>query len=264
MNNMKEVILSLRKFSLRWAIAIVFAATLIVGLFSLFNGKSLGLTAIITALTITLFYVTFAVQAIEKDEKAIITSCIFMAAMLCSIGGSFKIFNESPDFGNMLLGDVFGGNDSMQSWAYESVEISAPYTLLMNILMLVGFFISINNIKKKFVFAWWVAIIAQIVSTWGTFVVFSNSDFSTFQTCNNATQIITFVLLIIILCIGGKSNITKNEVQEIKSEMSKHVSPEKDSIISKSGDLIKIKELLDSGILTEEEFNNEKKKILNM
>ena len=247
---MKEVILSLRKFSLRWSIVIVFAATFIVGLFSLFNGKSLGLTAIITSLTITLFYVTFAVQAIEKDEKAVVTSCIFMAAMLCSIGGSFKIFNESPD--------------SMQSWAYESVEISAPYTLLMNILMLVGFFISINNIKKKFVFAWWVAIIAQIVSTWGTFVVFSNSDFSTFQTCNNATQIITFVLLIIILCIGGKSNITKNEVQEIKSEMSKHVSPEKDSIISKSGDLIKIKELLDSGILTEEEFNNEKKKILNM
>lgn len=80
---MKEVILSLRKFSLRWSIVIVFAATLIVGLFSLFNGKSLGLTAIITALTITLFYVTFAVQAIEKDEKAVITSCIFMAAMLC-------------------------------------------------------------------------------------------------------------------------------------------------------------------------------------
>lgn len=97
---MKEVILSLRKFSLRWSIVIVFAATFIVGLFSLFNGKSLGLTAIITSLTITLFYVTFAVQAIEKDEKAVVTSCIFMAAMLCSIGGSFRIFNESPDFGN--------------------------------------------------------------------------------------------------------------------------------------------------------------------
>lgn len=261
---MGKKILSLRNFSLRWAIVIVFAVTLIVGLFSLFNGKSLGLTAIIAALTITLFYVTFAVQAIEKDEKAIITSCIFMAAMLCSIGGSFKIFNESPDFGSMLLGDVFGGNDSMQNWAYESVELSAPYTLLMNILMLVGFFISINNIKKKFVIAWWVAIIAQIVSTWGTFVVFSNSDFSTFQTCNNASQIITFVLLIIILCIGGKSNTTKNEVQENKPEMSKPVPPEKDGIISKSGDLMKIKELLDSGILTEEEFNNEKKKILNL
>lgn len=263
---MKEVILSLRKFSLRWSIVIVFAATLIIGLFSLFNGKSLGLTAIITALTITLFYVTFAVQAIEKDEKAVITSCIFMAAMLCSIGGSFKIFNESPDFGNMLLDNVFGGSDSMQSWAYESVELSAPYTLLMNIFMLVGFFISINNIKKKFVFAWWVAIIAQIISTWGTFVVFSNSDFSTFQTCNNASSVITFVLLITILCIGGKtkSNIIKKEVQEIKPEMSKPVSLEKDSIISKSGDLMKIKELLDSGILTEEEFNNEKKKILNM
>lgn len=119
---MKEVILSLRKFSLRWSIVIVFAATFIVGLFSLFNGKSLGLTAIITSLTITLFYVTFAVQAIEKDEKAVVTSCIFMAAMLCSIGGSFRNFNESPDFDNMLLGDVFGGNDSMQNWAYESVE----------------------------------------------------------------------------------------------------------------------------------------------
>lgn len=178
---MKEVILSLRKFSLRWSIVIVFAATFIVGLFSLFNGKSLGLTAIITSLTITLFYVTFAVQAIEKDEKAVVTSCIFMAAMLCSIGGSFRTFNESPDFGNMLLGDVFGGNDSMQNWAYESVESSAPYTLLMNILMLVGFFISINNIKKKFVFAWWVAIIAQIVSTWGTFVVFVDSNLKVYH-----------------------------------------------------------------------------------
>ena len=260
---MGKKILSLRNFSLRWAIVIVFAVTLIVGLFSLFNGKSLGLTAIIAALTITLFYVTFAVQAIEKDEKAVITSCVFMAAMLCSIGGSFKIFNESPDFGNMLLGDVFGGNDSMQNWAYESVESSAPYTLLMNILMLVGFFISINNIKKKFVFAWWAAIVAQIITTWGTFVVFSNYDLSTFQTCNNASQVITFVLLIILFCIGGKSNITKKEVQYIKPEMSKPVSPERDSIINKSGELMKIKELLDSGILTQEEFDNEKKKILN-
>ena len=136
----------------------------------------------------------------------------------------------------------------------------------MNILMLVGFFISINNIKKKFVFAWWVAIIAQIVSTWGTFVVFSNSDFSTFQTCNNASSVITFVLLITVLCIGGKtkSNFTKNEVQYTKSEMPKPVSPETNSIVNKSEDLMKIKELLDSGILTEEEFNNEKKKILNM
>lgn len=70
--DMGKKILLLRNFSLRWAVVILFAATLIVGLFSLFNGKSLGLTAIITALAITLFYVTFAVQAIEKEEKAII------------------------------------------------------------------------------------------------------------------------------------------------------------------------------------------------
>ena len=34
-------------------------------------------------------------------------------------------------------------------------------------------------------------------------------------------------------------------------------------IIGKSESLMKIKELLDSGILTQEEFDNEKKKILN-
>ena len=68
------------------------------------------------------------------------------------------------------------------------------------------------------------------------------------------------------MCIGGKTKsiFTKNEVQYTKSEMPKPVSPETNSIVNKSEDLMKIKELLDSGILTEEEFNNEKKKILNM
>lgn len=261
---MGQKILSLRNFSLRWAIVICFMASIVVGLLSLFNGKSLGLTACVSAFTITLFYVTFAVYAIEKDEKAIVTSYVFIVAMFCSICGSFKVFNDSPDFGSMLFQDVFLDSTTMQNWAFGSVASAAPYTLLMDVLMLGGFFYSIGSIKGKFLASWVIAIIAQIVSAWGIFLVFSQNDFSTFQECNTISSVLIGILMVLLLCIGGKSAANVGGKSTVKQMTNSQIAQPQHNvdIASKSEKLMQLKSLLDSGILTQEEFDNEKKEIL--
>lgn len=257
---MKEAILSLRKISLRLTIVMMFVVSIAVGLFSLASGGSLGITGMVMAITIALFYVTFAVYAIEDDKRATITSYIFISAYIISMLGSFRAFNESPDFSSMIINDFLFGNGSVDSWAIQTVSTSAPYTMLMNILMLVGFFYSFRSVSKKFNVAWWMATIAQLVSTCGSFVILMNYNYSTYTVCNNISGVIAIILMITLLCIGGKNKI--NNASAIQGVTYK--SQNKNDITSKSQELIKLKELLDSGILTEEEFNNEKKKILSL
>lgn len=256
---MKEIILSLRKISLRLTIVIMFIASIVVGLFSLANGRSLGVTGIVMAITITLFYVTFTVYAIEDDKKAVRTSYIFISACIISMLGSFSAFNESPDFANMIVDDIFSGNNSLGSWANQTVSSSAPYTMLMNVLMLVGFFYSFRSVSKKFKATWWLGVMAQIFSACGTLVILMNENYSTFTVCNNISSVIAVILMITLLCIGGKNKVSNT----ITGKVAAHANKNNKDITSKSNELIKLKELLDSGVLTKEEFDNEKKKILN-
>ena len=93
----------------------------------------------------------------------------------------------------------------------------------------------------------------------GTLVILMNENYSTFTVCNNISSVIAVILMITLLCIGGKNKVSNT----ITGKVAAHANKNNKDITSKSNELIKLKELLDSGVLTEEEFDNEKKKILN-
>ena len=82
-DDMETIILSLRKFSLRLVMIITFAISFLTGFFSLINGESLGITAILSVIGIVFFYITFAVHAIENEQKALRTAYLFVAAYSC-------------------------------------------------------------------------------------------------------------------------------------------------------------------------------------
>lgn len=257
------MLLSLRRFSLRLSVVIMFAATIAIGLFSLINGKSLGLTAIVTALTSALFYVTWAVQAIDNDKKALITSYLIIAGLFVSVCGSFGTFKDSPDFSRMMFDDFVSGGDSINSWTYDSVVAAAPYTLIMSLLCICGLVISFKEVNKKYKLVWGITILTYMISAFGAFLML-NDCFSEFQTCNNVNSVLTGILMLWILIIGGNTSTMPTTNTQTTSESPTPVSNQSgNDIMSKSGELIKLKELLDAGVLTQEEFDKEKRKILN-
>ena len=143
---MDTIILSLRKFSLRLVMIITFAISFLTGFFSLINGKSLGITAILSVIGIVFFYITFAVHAIENEQKALRTAYLFVAAYVITLIGSFSSFNESPNFSTMIVEDIITGDNSIEEWANRTVASSAPYTILMNMFMLTGLFYPLQSI----------------------------------------------------------------------------------------------------------------------
>lgn len=285
---MNEKILGLRNFSLRVAVLIFFGGTLVVGLFNIIGGSSLALTGLVTAITGSILYVTFAVRAIDNDKKAIDTSYLFIAGYCISIISSFKNLGETPNFSMMIINDVLTGEDSINAWAYQLVSSAAPFAFLMNVLILVGFFYSVNSVNKKFVGAWWISISAHIIAIIANLIVLAHGEYGTFQTWNNISGILGFLMLIVLLCIGGKPKkpvvpmvstpivnndniVIANEdttpiVNEYKTPVSNSVQPPALPIENnrdKYKNLLRLKELYDAGILTETEFAEEKQKILN-
>jgi hypothetical protein len=73
--------------------------------------------------------------------------------------------------------------------------------------------------------------------------------------------LLSFVAIVILLIVGGKPQISqKSDVEKSVPTTTQQTSINQDTLSKK---LFQLKELLDGGILTQEEFDAEKKKILN-
>lgn len=254
-------LLSLRKFSLRWAISITIIATVVVGLFSIVNGRSLGVTGIVGVISTALFYITFAVHAINDDQKAIRTSYMFIAAYVISFIGTFSSLNESPDFASLLVDDFVSGNDGIGAWTNRTIGSAAPYTFFMNVLILAGFLYARKHINKKFSVSWWFAIAGHIASTLAVLSVLILQDYNTHSKLNNISSLLAMVLMVMLFFIKEKGS--SKEGVTVSTQTPINETKNHNDMSSKSEQLIKLKSLLDSGVLTQEEFNSEKKKILN-
>ena len=70
--------------------------------------------------------------------------------------------------------------------------------------------------------------------------------------------------MVLLLCIGGKSAANMGGKSTVKQAANSQIVQPQHSvdIAGKSEKLMQLKSLLDSGILTQEEFDNEKKEIL--
>lgn len=222
---------------------------------------SLGITAIVSAISIVFFYITFAVHAIETDQKAIRTAYLFVAAYTFTLIGSFSSFNESPNFSTMIVEDFITGNNSIEAWANQTVTSAAPFSTLMNILMLAGLFYPLKSINKRFNVSWRLAIAAQLCSTIAILLVMTTNNFSIFSIFNNISGVLAFILMVMLLFKGVEPKSASRIITLPQIPNDSQLS--RNDILCKSEKLVKLKSLLDVGVLTQEEFDSEKKKILN-
>ena len=258
---MNNIILSLRNFSLRWLIVIYFIATIVAGISSVTGGKSLATTAIITAIGGIVLYMTFVVQAIKQDEKAVTISYIVIVANLISVVGSFNSFKESPDFASSMLNDFLFGENSIESWVQSTVISNAPYSFGMSALMLAAFVYGRNYVIKKFNAVWTMSIITYAVFALEFLILFMGGieGYAAYEKLNYVATGLSFIMMV-MLWIAAK----REKVQTIQQPS--HAAPQptpRSDMQSKSEQLIDLKKLLDAGVLTQEEFDAEKSKILN-
>ena len=125
------------------------------------------ITGVISAVTIALFYTTFAVHAIDNDDKAVKVSYVMLAAYAVSLLNVLINTGDYPDFTGMIL-----GGDSVESWAYGVVLTSAPYSLVMNLLMMGALIWGMKDVNKRFSIVWLIALIAQGISCIGILILY--------------------------------------------------------------------------------------------
>lgn len=277
---MNNIILSLRNFSLRAAVVIAFVLTIVVGLWGIIGGGGMKITGVISAVTIALVYTTFAVHAIDNDDKAVKVSYVVLTAYAVSLLNALINMGDYPDFAGMIL-----GGDSVENWSYGIALASAPYTLLMNLLMTGGLIWGMKDVNKRFSIVWLIALIAQGISCIGILILFTdNSRYDLYTIFNNISGAFAMLLVVVLLFMGGRSltpALPKGEggyavkpdvsPQPLKSSLQPSLqSPQTsqtvadgDAMTEKTKRLFELKELLDSGVLTQTEFDSEKKKILN-
>lgn len=268
---MNNIILSLRNFSLRAAVAIVFVLTIVVGIWGVLGGGGLKITGVVGVVTMALMYVTFTVHAIDVDDKAVKVAYVMLAAHLISMFNVFLNFGDYPDFTSSIL-----GSGEAELWAYGMVLASAPYTLLMNLLMMGALIWGMKDVNKRFSIVWLIALIAQGISCIGILILFTDSWYDLYTIFNNISSAFATLLVAALLIMGGRSltpALPKREggyavkpdvsPQLLESSQTSQAVADGDAMTEKTKRLFELKGLLDSGVLTQTEFDSEKKKILN-
>lgn len=265
---MNSLILKLRELNLKWAVFISIAVSLAVGIISINSDKNLCFAGIFTVVASAILYITLAVHAIEKDEKAILVSYLVIVAYTISAIMTFNVFKDTPDLKTAITEEIYNFRnpvESLEAFATSTVINNAPYSFLMNVIMLVAWSIGLKHIRKQYIMSWITGLAGNIILILGNSFVLTDGTlgYDIYKTCNNIGMAISAIFLISVLCIKD----SKKEFHERENDVSNILHPqniaETKTKLSLSEQLFRLKELLDCGILTQEEFDTEKKKILN-
>jgi len=73
--------------------------------------------------------------------------------------------------------------------------------------------------------------------------------------------LLVILLIVAIVAISRSGKKSKIEIEKLTTEIKKNHEPQSPSSVS--DELVKLKKLLDDGIINQEEFDTQKKKLLN-
>jgi len=265
---MDEIILRLRKLSIRWAMVIMFGMTIITGLMSFKDGSgTVALTAVVTAIGAILFYGTWSAHAIADISKVKITLYILIAAILINMVGQWNTLNETVDFEGAVTDSIFGDETAMNNLIYSRAVSSYP-TQLIQILLSAGAFIyALRWVDKRFRFCWISQIVLYGICLLSLGLLIRDSgNFNLYKDLTNIITWLSAIVYIIIFVQGNNNTRVANQTQStIATPPTSYpvTEPHKTSFEDKTKNLLKLKELLDAGVLSQEEFDTEKSKILN-
>ena len=259
---MNNLILSLRNFSLRITILLTFVLLIVVGSCSIGSSGGMKITAVLTAVASALMYMTIAVHSIDDDDKAVKVSYVMLFAYVVSLFNALT--RDFPDIGDFF--SIMFDEGGIEGWTYNFCRAAAPYALLMNVLMTGALIWGIRDVNKKFTVAWYVALIGYGISCISTFLLFSdNCDYGVYTSISNVGNFFGIMQFVILLFIGGRTKRQTAQSLCVSSEIP--VDSRQPAEPTRQQDwmegLASLKELLDSGVLTQEEFDEEKRKILN-
>ena len=136
-----------------------------------------------------------------------------------------------------------------------------PYSLATNIVFIAAFGYGLPFVRKRLVFPWILFLVVFAITTYGLSQVVSWGALY-YNSYINLSWASTGISLLIL--IGKQDNLKVNR-NIVKTQQEQEISNTSQTAkpLSMSDQLFKLKELLDSGILTQEEFEAEKKIILN-
>lgn len=264
---MNEYILKLRKVNLRWLTIIAFVASIVLGVILTAKTGYINVALTVSGIVVIIIYIALAVHAIETDDKALIVSYIFFASICISLINGFSQFGNfnvgSEEFSNEFTNDLIFGTNQVETQIAGMLIKSAPIALFSHLCCLAGFIYGAFYINKKYILVWILLLIGYAISAYQAYLLISGGilNWESYSNLNSIMGIISLIAIIVLLIIGGKSQLSQNSNVVKQTPMSKQQGGADN--ISLSDKLFQLKELLDSGILTQEEFDNEKKKILN-
>lgn len=266
---MEEIIIRLRKFSLRWAIVIMFAASTFFGYSALKSGGTLLLTSLILLAGSILFYGTWSAQAIKDNKKASILVIVITVATLINLIGQWSTLNEPIDFEGAVTAAIWGDDSVSNNIIYSRAMSSYPTQLLLSFVSGLIFIYVFRFVDKKYRFCWGAMVFMFFLNFIN--VLMLATEYNGYQSLdiyidlNNIIAWLSAIIFIVLLCQGNNPNLDATTQTYENTQNSQHINAksEQTSLETKTPQLFKLKELLDSGILSKEEFESEKAKILN-
>ena len=262
----KNILTLLRSFSLRKVIGftlltvvVITIACLVIGITNGFSETQMknimGFASVISTMGSMLVYSTFVAQAVSNDDKAIVTSCILIVAYIVSLIGSFLLFGDS-DYGMQSYG---------QDFAKLNMALTTyPYAMITSLIFIAGMLYSAKDVRQKFKVVWWIAVLASSISGCGALSLsMSIFNYNAYETCTIIASVVSLVFMIMLFYIGKRETEEQQCSDTIATTASNKEQSSKSDLTNKGQELMKLKELLDANIITQEEFDTEKRKILN-
>lgn len=269
---MEDLIIRLRKFSLRWTIVIMFATTIYSGFSSLKSGGSLMITSLILFIGSTLFYAVWCAQAIKYVKKALLPVCVIICATLINLIGQWSTLNESIDFEGAITDAIWGDDTVSNNLIYTRAMASYPTQLLLSLVSGAIFIYVFRYVDKKYRFCWAGMAFLFILNFINLLMLVTEyngyQSLNIYIDINNIIGWLSAIVFIVLLYQGNNKHLEATEISNDSSGNTFHsqsttTKSESLPIEEKSQLLFKLKELLDSGVLSKEEFESEKTKILN-
>ena len=210
-------------------------------------------------------YMSFAAYAIDKKEVVIpICYMLMIGACISAIAG-IRSFSNMPDLETSFMNDLFFGQNDLEEWMNSAIIENSLYSLISNTLYCGAFIYGFKHVKSKYIFPWIILVIGCALEVFVIGKVYFSKDISTYNAFTNINTAIGALLIIALLIIGGDPQ----GVKVVKEPAVYHPAPKQQQATTTNAHspmaqkLIQLKALLDSGVLTQEEFDAEKKKILN-
>lgn len=242
--------LSLRKWIL------IYIGTSLLGSMLLFGAKSsLGYisSAIVSQVGAIILLGSFTVYAVADLTKAKGIIMSVLVGFVVALIGVIQCFDDSFSL-LMNVADIFSYQVPMDDISSYYQEKCGIYLMLENLIFAIAMACGLSSLSDRYRWPWIIMMIGLGINA-------VNYILSVNFVIGSLAGMMSLVSVIWLLKIGGSPNNSTEIVEEEPTVENEKVTGL--NINAKSQELFKLKELLDAGVLSQAEFDEEKSKILN-